>query len=263
MPSASRATFIAGNWKMNKTLSDARQLAADIAKGLRPGTNPQVGLFPSAIALTAVREAVNGAAHGIVVGAQDIHWEANGAFTGENSAELVVSAGGGAVILGHSERRHVFGESDETVGRKVAHALGADLLPILCVGETLEERKAGNTMEVVDRQLTSGLELVTSAGSLSIVVIAYEPVWAIGTGKTATPAQGQEVHHFLRERLREIFRAAGGSGEEADSTRILYGGSAKPANAAELLAEEDIDGLLVGGASLEADSFLAICHAGL
>lgn len=264
MPSAPRrSTFIAGNWKMNKTLSEAGEVAAQIAKGLRPGSEPQVGLFPSAIALSAVCHAVQGAAHPILVGAQDIHWEARGAFTGENSAELVLSAGGEAVIVGHSERRHVFGESDEAAGKKVAHALEAGLLPILCVGETLEEREAGSTMEVVARQLESGVELVGSAEALSKVVIAYEPVWAIGTGRTATPAQGQEVQHFLRERMRTVFRAKGGTGEEADATRVLYGGSVKPANAAELLAEEDIDGLLVGGASLEADSFLAICHAAL
>jgi triosephosphate isomerase len=262
MPAA-RSIFIAGNWKMNKTLSEARAAALAVAKGLGSGREPQVGLFPSAVALSAVSEAVKGAAHPVIVGAQNIHWEASGAFTGEISAEMVLSAGGAAVILGHSERRHVFGESDEAVGRKMGHALQAGLLPILCVGETLEEREAGSTTEVVARQLARGIERVRDAASLAGIVVAYEPVWAIGTGRTATPAQGQEVHRFLRERLRAAFRTRGGSGAEADATRILYGGSVKPGNAGELLAEEDIDGLLVGGASLEADSFLAICRAAL
>ncbi len=263
MPSARRSTFIAGNWKMHKTLSEAGSVAAEVANGLRARTATQVGLFPNAVALSTVAAAVRGAPHKVVVGAQDIHWEDQGAFTGEISAAMVLSAGGEAVILGHSERRHVFGESDEAVGKKVVRALEAGLDPILCVGETLEEREAEQTRDVVARQLRAGIEGVPTAEALSRVIVAYEPVWAIGTGKTATPAEGQEVQQFLREQLREAFREKGGSGEEADATRILYGGSVKPGNAADILAEEDIDGLLVGGASLEAESFLAICHAAL
>jgi triosephosphate isomerase len=196
------------------------------------------------------------------VGAQNMHHEKEGAFTGEISAEMVLAAGGKAVILGHSERRHLFGETDEVVGKKVASAVAAGLMPILCVGEKLEEREAGQTMAVVARQLAAGISGLKSAAELARVVVAYEPVWAIGTGKTATPAQGQEVHASLRAELAKAFAARGGEHGAAETISILYGGSVKPENAGQILAEPDIDGLLVGGASLKADSFLQICRAG-
>jgi triosephosphate isomerase len=260
MPSLNkrRGVLIAGNWKMYKTLSEASNLAEEIGRGLPADDEPQVALFPPAVALSVVSERAAGAKKKMLLGAQNIHFEKEGAFTGEISAEMVLSAGGKAVLCGHSERRHTFGESDKTVGRKVARALEAGLTPVLCVGEKLQEREEGRTMDVVSRQLAAGLQEVADASLLSRVVAAYEPVWAIGTGRTATPAQGQEVHHFLRSELQKRL-----SNQQAEETLILYGGSVKPDNAAELLAEEDIDGLLVGGASLKADSFLKICQAGV
>jgi triosephosphate isomerase len=196
----------------------------------------------------------------ILVGAQNIHSEFEGAFTGEISAAMVRSAGGNAVILGHSERRHIFGEEDEDIAPKVLRALETDLRPILCVGEKIEERDAGKTMEVVRRQFTAGIALLKEPSALSQVTLAYEPVWAIGTGRTATPDQAQEVHAFLRGELSSAFKARGGSPELAEEIRILYGGSVKPENAQALLAQLDIDGALVGGASLRAESFLGICR---
>lgn len=277
-----RATFIAGNWKMYKPLGEARRLAEEILRGLPswvesgaswvesggdPGSEAQerrlpssrVGLFPNAVALQAVSEVFRG--RNVLVGAQNIHCEKEGAFTGEVSAEMVLSAGARGVILGHSERRHIFGESDEIIGKKVVRALEAGLTPVLCVGEKLEEREAGKTQAVVLRQLSRALEGVGDADKLARVIFAYEPVWAIGTGKTATPSQGQETHRFLRDRLAAVFRALGAPADRAQELIILYGGSVKPENAAELMAEADIDGLLVGGASLNADSFLKICQA--
>ena len=255
-----RRAYIAGNWKMHKTLSEARALAEDVMERLsRAADGARVGLFPNATCLAAVADTVKQSNRDIVVGAQNIHWEESGAFTGENSAAMVTATGATGVILGHSERRHVFHESDESVGKKVAQALESGLEPILCVGETLEERESEQTCDVVARQLNAGIAAVRTTESLARIVLAYEPVWAIGTGMTATPQQGQEVQNFLRARLRQAFQARGGAGDEANATPILYGGSVKPDNAAQLLAEEDIDGLLVGGASLQADSFVAIC----
>ena len=259
MPPTKRRAYIAGNWKMHKDLREARSLAEDIARGLPSG--PRVGLFPNAIALAPVVDVVRESKKQMIVGAQTIHWEEQGAFTGEIAASMVVASGAEAVLVGHSERRHVFGETDDEVGAKVAASLQSKLEPVLCVGEKLEEREAGTTKSVVSRQLHAGLERLSEAADLARVVIAYEPVWAIGTGKTATPAQGEEVHALLRNEMREAFRTRGGTGDEAEETLILYGGSVKPDNAGSLLAEEDIDGLLVGGASLDADSFLAICKA--
>ena len=260
--SVRRSVLIAGNWKMYKTLAEALELAQELAAGLPAGPEPQVAIFPPSIALAAVAEKLRGASKKITVGAQNMHFEKEGAFTGEVSAEMVLAAGGSAVLVGHSERRHVFGETDEMVGKKVARALAAGLTPVLCVGEKLDEREAGKTALVVSRQLSAGIQGVTDAAQLSRVVIAYEPVWAIGTGKTATPAQGQEVHKHLRSELRTAFASRHGSVEKAEETLILYGGSVKADNASELLREPDIDGLLVGGASLKADSFLKICRAG-
>ncbi len=253
---AKRKKLIAGNWKMYKGLEEARALAKAIAQGLPPGTDPDVVIFPTFPCLTAVIDAVAGSAHPIAVGAQNMHPEAEGAFTGEVSGPIIRSTGATYVILGHSERRHIFGESDQFVGKKVRAALDLGLTPVLCVGEKLEEREAGRTFEVVGRQLKAGLEGLDAA-KIARVVIAYEPVWAIGTGKTATPQQGEEVHAKIRA---DVAKAA--SPAVADGMRILYGGSVKPANIAALLAQPDIDGALVGGASLEAASFLELCKAG-
>jgi triosephosphate isomerase len=256
---------------MYKTLEEAKLLAKEIVEKAPRAPGLQVALFPPAVSLAAVSEVARKAADtpgatvrgdGVLVGAQNMHFEAEGAFTGEISASMILSAGGTAVLLGHSERRHVFGESDELVGKKVESALGAGLLPVLCVGEKLEEREAQQTMAVVSRQLDAGLRGVASADALKQVIIAYEPVWAIGTGKTATPEQGQEVHSAIRAELARRFGSLGGSGDDAAEVLILYGGSVKPDNAGALLAQPDIDGLLVGGASLKADSFLKICQAG-
>jgi triosephosphate isomerase len=247
---------------MHKTLDESRALALEIAKGLPPGEEPGVALFPAAMAIEAVASVLRGVSHRkILVGAQNIHHEKEGAFTGEISAAMALSAGAGAVLVGHSERRHVFLEKEEWMGKKVARALQTGLVPILCIGEKIEERDAGRTFEVLERQLSSGLEPVADGTALARVVIAYEPVWAIGTGKTATPAEGEEAHRFIRRKLGEIFARKGDAARRAGETLILYGGSVKAQNAADLLLEEDIDGLLVGGASLDAASFLGICRA--
>jgi len=246
---------------MYKNLSEARALAEELAMGLPAGKEPKVAVFPSYISLAAVSEVLRGASRQVIVGAQNIHFEKEGPYTGEVSADMVRSAGGEAVLLGHSERRHIFAETDDVVGKKVARALDAGLIPVLCVGEKLEEREAGETCSVVARQLEAGLQGVSTSAELARVVIAYEPVWAIGTGKTATPAQGQEVHKFIRAELGKAFASRHESKDRAEETLVLYGGSVKPENSADLLSQADIDGLLVGGASLKADSFLKICKA--
>jgi triosephosphate isomerase len=189
------------------------------------------------------------------VAAQNLHWEREGAFTGEVSAAMIRDAGAGWVIIGHSERRTLFGETDDTVNRKVRAAIVATLTPIICIGETLLEREANRTLEVLDRQIKAGLDGVTGS-ELAALVIAYEPVWAIGTGRTATPAQAQQAHEHIRARLSQWF------GQDAASRcRVLYGGSVKPDNIAVLMAQPDVDGALVGGASLDADSFTRIVAA--
>jgi triosephosphate isomerase len=246
-----RTPLVAGNWKMNPgSLREARDLAAGIRRELEAGKAPETVVFPPFLALPAVGEALRGGPVGL--GAQDVHWEAKGAFTGEVSAGMLKEAGCTHVILGHSERRHIMGETNEMVNRKVKAALAAGLTPIVCVGELLEERNMGVTREVVERQIAKGLDGL-SADDLVRTVIAYEPVWAIGTGKTATPRQAHEVHHYLRKLLAQ--RAGGAA---AERVRILYGGSVKPDNIKELMAEEDVDGALVGGASLEVSSFVKI-----
>jgi len=254
-----RGTLVAGNWKMYKSLDLARELAQDILAGL-PAASPDcptVGFFPNAIALERVAESVDGREAQVLVGAQNMYCELEGAFTGEISPEMITSAGGRGVLLGHSERRHVFGEDDALIGKKVRLAVSAGLTAILCVGETIEQREAGQTEAVVREQLVEGLAGLTSDKEILSVIVAYEPVWAIGTGKTATPGQGQEVHRYLRGQLSERLDEATG----AEQVQILYGGSVKPENAGELISEPDIDGFLVGGASLKADSFLKICAA--
>ena len=250
-----RTPLIAGNWKMNKTATEGAELVKAIAAAVGIESAVQVVLCPPFTALSAVSAAAEGT-H-LAVGAQNMHDKANGAFTGEISAAMLRDLHVGYVILGHSERRAIFGEDDAFINRKVNAALGASLKPILCVGELLSEREAGTTNAVVKRQVELGLAGVP-AGKAEQVIIAYEPVWAIGTGKTATPAMAQEVHAFIRGLLVKLF------GEPvAQRVRILYGGSMKPANAPELLAQSDIDGGLIGGASLESRSFVELVNAAL
>ncbi|MEM7262693.1 MAG: triose-phosphate isomerase [Planctomycetota bacterium] len=262
--STGRRPLVAGNWKLHKTVAESRELATAVtggAKELVAEGACSVGLFPTALSLAAVAEVVASSGVEALVGAQNMYFEESGAFTGENSASLIQGAGGNSVILGHSERRHVFGETDELIGKKVAAAIAAHITPIFCVGELLEDRDAGRTTDVVGTQLQAGLSGLENAESLSRVIIAYEPVWAIGTGRTATPDQAQEVHDFVRKQLAGRFQELGGSADSSEQSLILYGGSVKPGNAADLVGQPDIDGALVGGASLDADSFLGICAA--
>ncbi len=246
-----RKRIIAGNWKMNKTVAEATELATGIRQALAECSEVDVVLCPPFTALAAVAEAVEGTA--INFGAQNMHWEASGAFTGEISPYMLRSLYCHYVILGHSERRTYFGETDEIVNRKVKAALAATLKPIVCIGETLEQREADQHMSVVAEQVRGSLADIT-AEEMKNVVLAYEPVWAIGTGRTASPEQAQEMHAYIREEMRKVF------GEVADSVRIQYGGSMKPANAEELLAQPDIDGGLIGGASLEVRSFVELVN---
>ncbi len=245
-----RTPCIAANWKMHKTVAEAAAFVDALLPRIA-ATQHDVVLCPSFLALSEVVERRRGTA--VRVAAQNMHEEAAGTFTGEVSAPMLVEADVDAVILGHSERRQYFNETDEALARKVPVALAAGLEPILCVGESEEARDAGQTEGVLERQLQADLAGVESAG-LASVVVAYEPIWAIGTGRTATPEQAQEVCAFIRDVLRE-------RGAVADAARILYGGSVKPANAAELMAQPDIDGALVGGASLDPDEFAAIVEA--
>jgi len=247
-----RRKFVCGNWKMHKTIAEAVQLVRELRD--RAGkSGAQVAVAPPFTALAAVKQALQGSA--IQLFAQDCHHEKQGAFTGEVSATMLKDAGCDGVIVGHSERRQYFGETDESVAKKVRAALAESLHPIVCVGETLQEREAGKTWEVVSRQVRGGLAGL-DAGSLQRITLAYEPVWAIGTGRTATTAQAQEVHAQIRGLLREL-----GGAQVADAVRIQYGGSVKPDNAKDLLSQPDIDGALVGGASLKANDFAAIVAA--
>lgn len=248
-----RQILIAGNWKMHKTQEEARILAREILRGLSYGIKAEVMVAPPYTSLAAVAAELAGSP--IRLAAQDTFWEFKGAYTGAVSPPMLKDAGCHYVIVGHSERRQHFGDTNQSVNRKLLAALEAGLVPILCVGEILEERQAGQTLDRVAGQVREGLESVAGEAR-ERVVIAYEPVWAIGTGLTATPAQAQEVHAFIRSLLRESL------GPAAETTRILYGGSVTPDNAASLLSEADIDGALVGGASLKADSFLQIIAAG-
>ena len=248
----SRRILIAGNWKMNKTSKEGAALVAEIAAGLPSGNLPEILVCPPYLTIPAVVEAAKGTA--LEVGAENVHWAASGAFTGEVSAAMLLDAGVTHVIIGHSERRQYFGETDETVNQRTKAALAAGLTVVVCVGETLAEREAGTTAAVIDRQTRKALEGVSDVAK---VVIAYEPVWAIGTGKTATPDMAQEVHAQIRAILADLYGA-----ETAETARILYGGSMKPANAPELLAKKDIDGGLIGGAALKAPDFLALIQAG-
>ena len=248
-----RKKVIAGNWKMNKTASEAVTLTKDIIAQVGRETSVDIVLCPPFTALSAVAHVLEGQA--VKLGGQNMHPEKNGAYTGEVSAEMLRTLYVTHVILGHSERRTYFGETDAFINKKVLTALANELKPILCVGETLAEREAGATLAVVQRHVEGGLAGVKPE-QITTVIIAYEPVWAIGTGKVATTAQAQEVHAFIRDLLTKLYGAP-----LAQKVRILYGGSMKPSNAAELLAEKDIDGGLIGGASLEAKSFIELVKA--
>ncbi len=249
MTSPLRRPLIAGNWKMNLTLAQS----VELAKAVKEGAASASGETAVAVAFTAipvVAEVLRGSS--VRLSGQDCHWEAQGAYTGEVSAEMLKDAGCQMVILGHSERRKLFGESDEQVNRKLGAALKAGLTPIVCVGETLDERETQKTWRVLETQIAGGLKGFAPA-DLSKIVIAYEPVWAIGTGKTATPAQAQEAHLFLRGQLKKLHGDA-----FAQGTRILYGGSVTAENVDSLMAQSDVYGALVGGASLKADAFKRI-----
>ncbi len=249
-----RRPLVAGNWKMHCGPSDARRLALEVRNGLlgsRAGTD--VVLCPPFVSLAAVREILQGSTVGL--GAQNLYWERSGAWTGEVSGTMLHDAGCTVVLVGHSERRQHFGETNRSVQRRVRAALDAGLRPLLCVGETLVERDAGSTERVVRTQVREGLEGL-GASEWARLILAYEPVWAIGTGRNATPEQAQDVHRLLRAQVSEL-----AGYDIAERMLVLYGGSVKPDNAAVLLAEPDVDGALVGGASLEAKSFLAIVEA--
>jgi len=245
-----RQPFIAGNWKMFKTVRETVAFVTDLRAAVKDVVGVQIVVAPPFTAVHAAAEALGDS--NIGVAAQDLYWEKEGAFTGEVSAGMIKEAGAHYAIVGHSERRQLFGETDVMVNRKVTAAMANGLTPIMCVGETLEERERNETLAILDRQLKGGLEGVTSE-RLHTIVIAYEPVWAIGTGRVATAAQAGEAHAHIRTRLRQWF-----GGDAADTCRIIYGGSVKPGNIRELIAEPDVDGALVGGASLEVRGFADI-----
>ena len=245
-----RRPFIAGNWKMTQNRASAVALAEGVAKAAETIEGVDLAVCPPSCYLDAVGRAIAGSK--VALGAQNMYHEKDGAFTGELSAAMLRDLGCTYVILGHSERRHILGETDAAINKKVHAALAAGLIPIVCVGELLAEREAGQTLTVIRRQFDGSLAGV-AAEQIKSVVIAYEPVWAIGTGKVATPQQAEEVHLALRKIVAERY-----NGPIADVVRIQYGGSVKPDNAAELLKQPDIDGALVGGASLKADQFLGI-----
>jgi triosephosphate isomerase (TIM) len=245
-----RIPFIAGNWKMFKTVHEAVLFAKELRSIVKDVTDVEMVVAPPFTAVAAVAEALRNTNVGVA--AQNLHWEREGAFTGEISAGMISEAGAEYVIIGHSERRRLFGETDATVARKVAAAIEAGLTPIVCVGETLEERERAETLAVLDRQVKDGLDRLT-AEQIAELVVAYEPVWAIGTGRNATAAQAGEAHSHIRQRLGEWFGAPA-----ADQCHVIYGGSVKPDNIAELVREPDVDGALVGGASLDVRSFVTI-----
>lgn len=250
-----RKPFVAGNWKMNTDSHVSVDLAKAVASGSAElaGNSVSVAVIPPFVYLQSVAQAVS--SFHVAVGAQDVYCEEKGAFTGEISPAMLKDVGCTYVLCGHSERRHVLGETDDLINRKMRAALSGGLLPILCVGELLDQRDAGQTETVVAEQVRAGLAGL-SAEKLSAVTIAYEPVWAIGTGRTATPEQAQEVHAFIRSLLAETYGQ-----EAAQEMRILYGGSVNAGNARQLMSAEDVDGSLVGGASLKVDEFVKIIRA--
>ncbi|MEN8127152.1 MAG: triose-phosphate isomerase [Planctomycetota bacterium] len=245
-----RKPFIAGNWKMNMNSASAVSLAAGLAKELDGLDTVDVAVCPPFVYLQSAASALS--ASNIALGSQNVYFEEKGAFTGEISCDMLKDVCCTYAIVGHSERRHVMGETDALINKKVSAAINSGLLPILCVGELLEEREAGTTSEVVAAQIKNGLAGI-DAERVQAVTVAYEPVWAIGTGLTATPEQAQEVHAMIRGLLAEMY-----GDDIAQTLRIQYGGSAKPGNTAELMAQPDVDGLLVGGASLKVEDFAAM-----
>ena len=250
-----RKIIIAGNWKMNKTSFEAVELSNSLKRELGDVTSVDIVVCPPFTALTEVNDVL--LETNIALGAQNLYWEDSGAFTGEISASLIKSAGAAYVIIGHSERRQFFYETNETVHKKIAAALKHNLTPIVCVGENLPERESSKTFSVIKNQCEGSLKGF-SAEEIKKMVLAYEPAWAIGTGKTATSAQAQEVHQYIRNLLTQMYNE-----EVAQEARIQYGGSVKPENIAELVSQKDIDGALVGGASLQTESFVKIvknCH---
>ena len=247
-----RKPLIAGNWKMFKTGREAAETAEKLVALVKGSDHAEVMIAPPFTALSQVSAVVAGT--NVALGAQNLYWEAEGAFTGEISTGMLQAAGCTHVIIGHSERRQFFGETDGSVNKKIRAAVAAGLVPVLCVGESENERDAGKTFSVLDKQVKIGLEGL-SLEDAAALVIAYEPIWAIGTGKTATQEQAQEVHRYLREWIENSYTAA-----LAESTRILYGGSVKPDNVTSLMAQPDVDGALVGGASLDAETFSKIVN---
>jgi len=245
-----RKIFIAGNWKMNTTVDEAVALAKGVVEKVGNNTDVDVAVCPPYTNLAAVSEVVKDSP--VKLGAQDVHWEEKGAYTGKISTAMLKAVGVDLVIIGHSEQRSYFGETDETVNKKIKATLAADLQPIVCVGETLEERKGGKVEDVLETQTKGAFAGISKEDALKCV-IAYEPVWAIGTGETATPEQADEAHAYIRKYITDIYDA-----EAADAIRIQYGGSMKPGNAKELLGKENVDGGLIGGAALKADDFAGI-----
>ncbi len=244
--------ILAANWKMNKTVRETAEFINGLVRVFPKPIDREIVVAPPFTALYAGACAAAGTA--VRIAAQNLYWEDKGAFTGEVSAAMLAEFGCTYVIIGHSERRHLFGETDEQTGRKIKKALEFRLKPIFCVGETLEEREAERTFEVIGRQLKGGLNKIAS-GDIESIVIAYEPVWAIGTGKTATPDQAEEVHRFIRRELKSMV-----GGSSASETAILYGGSVNPGNIDGIMAQPDVNGALVGGASLDLDSFIRIIN---
>jgi triosephosphate isomerase len=245
-----RHPFIAGNWKMFKTVHDTVVYVKEFRSLVKDMEDVEIVIAPPFTAVYAAAEAARNSNLGVA--AQNLHWERDGAFTGEIAGPMIKEAGAEYVIIGHSERRTLFGETDQSVNRKIGAAIAAGLVPIVCIGETLAEREAGETLSVLDRQIKSGFDGVTGE-QVGALVIAYEPVWAIGTGRTATAVQAQEAHAHIRQRLRQWFGAPA-----ADECHVIYGGSVKPDNTKDLIAQPDVDGALVGGASLDIKSFFEI-----
>jgi triosephosphate isomerase len=245
-----RTPLIAGNWKMFKTVAETVKHVKELRPLVKDITDVEIVVSPPFPSIHAAAEALRGS--NVAVAGQNLHWEREGAFTGEVSGPMLKDAGAGLVIVGHSERRTLFGETDATVNRKLGAAFAHGLTPIVCIGETLDQRERNETFDVLDRQIKGGLDGVT-ADQLPRLVLAYEPVWAIGTGRNATPAQAGEAHHHIRERLRQWFGA-----DAAQLCRVIYGGSVKPENIRDLVAQPDVDGALVGGASLDVRAFATI-----
>ena len=247
-----RTPLIAGNWKMFKTIAETMKHVKALRPLVKDITDVEIVVAPPFPSIQAAADSLRGS--NVLVAAQDLYWEREGAFTGEISGPMLKEAGADLVIIGHSERRTLFGETDATVNRKTGAAFAADLAPIVCIGETLDQRERSETLDVLDRQIRAGLDGVASA-QLAELVLAYEPVWAIGTGRNATPDQAGEAHAHIRQRLRQWFGA-----EAADLCRVIYGGSVKPENIRDLVAQPDVDGALVGGASLDVKAFFDIAR---